>query len=393
MNILFLTDNPTLGGTIRILQSWLPLMPGCGLNGHVVTPPGSDFVQWLTANAVPHTANPMPWPSLRWPFPSIYHAGRLALWARQHRIDLIHCNEHNVYPFALLLRRFLPRPLVCHVRYKLEPGYSAWLFGGPARQPDALLWTSRQQQLDSKEAIDGIVSKDRQHTIPLGLDLQSFGTRCDTRDTTRANWGFRPEEIVIGQACALRPRKRLEEFVELVARLASEDERVVGVLAGDARPGDEAYRNRILGLIDQTGLGRRFRWLGNLDDIEPFDQAIDVFVSTSEYETFGNSVCEAMACARPVAAYRGGSVAEVVGDAGLVVETGDLPSLVKAVRQLIRSQELREELGHRAVRRVAERFNPSETLRQLTDVYEKILGQQRPGGTRSPHRRVSSVVR
>src|SRR5262249_41929434 len=154
-----------------------------------------------------------------------------------------------------------------------------------------------------------------------------------------------PEEIVIGQACALRPRKRLEEFIELVARLASEDERVVGVLAGDARPGDEAYRNRILGLIGQTGLGRRFRWLGNLDAIERLDQALDIFVSTSEYETFGNSVCEAMACGRPVAGYRGGSVAEVVGDAGLVVETGDLPSLVNAVRELLRRQELREELG------------------------------------------------
>src|SRR5262249_28331544 len=156
------------GGTIRILQSWLPLMRRRGLTGHVVTPPGSDFLQWLSANEVSHTTSPMPWPSRRWPFPTLYYSWRLARWARRHQIDIIHCNEHNISPFAVVLRRMLRRPLVCHVRYKLDPGYPEWLFGKPSRQPDALLWTSRQQRADSAAAMGQVVPSDRQHIIPLG---------------------------------------------------------------------------------------------------------------------------------------------------------------------------------------------------------------------------------
>ena len=114
LRVLYLTDNPTLGGTIRILQSWLLLGRQDGsVCGHVAIRPESDFAQWLAANEVPFTHNPLPWPSRRWPVPSLWHAWRLARWAKRHAIQVLHCNEHNIYPFATLLRRLTGLPLVC----------------------------------------------------------------------------------------------------------------------------------------------------------------------------------------------------------------------------------------------------------------------------------------
>ena len=40
MNVLFVTNNRTLGGTIRILQSWLLLAPSHGIQASVVIPTG-----------------------------------------------------------------------------------------------------------------------------------------------------------------------------------------------------------------------------------------------------------------------------------------------------------------------------------------------------------------
>src|SRR5439155_1598899 len=135
MRVLFLTDNPTLGGTINILKSWLRLGRPEGLQGYVAIPLGSKFAQWLVENEIPFLENPMTWPN-RWrPLPGLWQAAKLAHWAHRRDIQVIHCNEHNVYPFALLLRRFLPRPVVCHVRYRLERSFTQWAFGG-RRQPD-----------------------------------------------------------------------------------------------------------------------------------------------------------------------------------------------------------------------------------------------------------------
>jgi glycosyltransferase involved in cell wall biosynthesis len=375
MKVLFLTNNPNLGSTARILQHWLLLGRQEGLQGFVVARTPGDLVAWLASNGVPHFVNLMPWPSRGWPFPSLWHAWKVARWARRAGVEIIHCNEHDVYPFALLLRRLLRLPAVCHVRFRLERAFAEWAFR-EGRCPEALLWTSCQQRDDCACAVKGLVPVARQHVVPLGIDLQTFGTIGAARAETRHKWGVGPQEVVVGTASALRPRKRIEDFVELVAKLAHQDSRVVGALAGDAVPGDESYRDQVLRQIEETALGRRFKWLGNLEPIEPFYHAIDVFVSTSEYETFGNSVCEAMACSRPVAAYSGGSVHEVVGSAGFIVSTADLSALTARVTELVRDQQLRVEFGARGRQRVADTFTPVKSLEQLKRIYLSLLPER-----------------
>jgi glycosyltransferase involved in cell wall biosynthesis len=235
------------------------------------------------------------------------------------------------------------------------------------------LWTAHYQRDACAEAVSGIVPLDRQHVVRLGVDLSQFGGDVQAGRTLRATWGIRDEEIIVGTASPLRPRKRVLDFVQLIKTLASRNAKVVGVLAGGVVAGDESYRDLVQERVVESGLGRRLRWVGHLEPVEPFYQACDVVVSTSECETFGNSVCEAMACSKPVAAYRGGSVAEVIGDAGAVVETGDLEGLTSAVLRLLETPNVRQELGQRARRRVAEQFNPSHSYEQLSAIYRDLL--------------------
>ncbi len=388
--ILFLTNNPNLGSTARILQSWLELGRSVGLEGVVVAQSEGDLTRWLESRGFPCRVDPMPWPDRRWPIPSLGHAWRVARWARRQGVELVHCNEHNVYPFGLMLRRLLGVPLVCHVRFLVSRAFCEWAFGLPSRRPDALLWTSCQQRDDSAAAVAGLVPEQRQRILYLGLDLGRFGRLGAGRDATRREWGVASDEIVVGTASAFKPIKRLEEFIDLVADLASENPRIVGRIAGDAMPGDEAYREDLLGRIASKELGRRLQWLGNLEPIEPFHHALDIFVSTCEYETFGNSVCEAMACGRAVAAYRGGSVGEVVGAAGRVVETGDLAGLKAAVRELAEQSQFRLELGQAARQRVTETFDPAKTLIDLMSVYASLLNRER-GLAWSDHRELKQT--
>ncbi len=360
----------TIGSTGRILQHWLQIGARAGLTGSLVVRPGSEYAQWGMSGGVATLVDAMPWPSRRAPWHCLWHALRVARWARRHGVEIIHCNEHDVYPFATVLRRVLPRPLVCHVRFRLDGGFAEWAFG--RRPPDALLWTSHQQKADSAAAITGLVPEERQHVVRLGVELADVERYRDQGRELRQKWGIRAEEILVGIPSPLRPRKKVEDFVTMFARLADRHPQVVGVIAGQEVAGDEAYRARIEQAVADSGLGRRLRWVGYLQPIEPFHHACDVSVSTSEYETFGNSVCEAMACGKAVAGYRGGSVAEVVGEAGMIVETGDVEGLTAAVERLVCDGELRRSLGGKAGERVATEFNPSQSLRQLAAIYASI---------------------
>jgi glycosyltransferase involved in cell wall biosynthesis len=372
VRVLYLTANPNLGSTARTLQTWLLLGRECGLEAWVGVQKHGALTDWLETNRIPYQVNRMPWFDKKNPFKSLRQAWKLAHWARQAKVDLVHCNEHDVYPFGIFVARLARCPIVCHVRFQVAEGFCRWAFN-KGRQPDALLWTSQQQRFDCAAAINGNIPSDRQRVIHLGLDFTKFGKCHETREATRKQWGIRPNEIVLGNASALRPVKRIEDFVELVRLLSQRWPGVVGVLAGPVIPGDEGYHDTILRQIERATPGRRFRWLGNMDDIEPLYHAIDIYVSTSAYETFGMSVCEAMACRRPVVAYRGGSVHEVVGEAGLIVETGDLPALTAAAEKLVRYPERRDELAEYGYQRVAEHFNAANSLQQVIQLYESIL--------------------
>ncbi len=370
---IWLTMNPNLGASARSLQDWVLLGKDAGLSISVVIQKDGDLKKWLEETRVPHLLDPMYWPDRKRILLSVLHAWKLKRWMKKHHVQLIHCYEHDLYPFAVLLRQMTSCPLLCHVHFSLDRAFSSWAFGGPRKQPDALIWTSHQQQSDCAGVLAGLVPPSKEHVVPLGLDISRFGSHTEQREELRRSLDIAPDEVVIGAACALRARKRVDDFLELVRLLQARDSRVVGLLAGGEVSGDEAYAREIIPKIralEETG---RFRWLGNLEPVEPLMQATDIFVSTSEYETFGMSVLEAMACGKPVVAYRGGSVQEVLADTGLGAETGDLPTLVSLAQSLIADGDRRNILGTAARRRVAEEYNPHKSLKQLKQIYDSLV--------------------
>jgi glycosyltransferase involved in cell wall biosynthesis len=340
-----------------------------GWEGAVCVAERGELADWLARNSFRYVINPMPWLDLKKPWTGIA-AIRLGYWVKRNCIDIIQCNEHQLYPFATILAKLTGVPVVCHVRCKLPSGFARWAFC--KREPDALIWCTRHMAAECGPELNGQVHAERQHIVPLGLRLPEIAGVQPSAFKQRVNGGGK--QVVIGMACFIRPGKRVEDFLKLAGRLRqSSDARFV--LAGGPAKGDEKYFQELQVAIKEHIARGTIEWLGHVDPIDQFFRAIDIFVSTSEHESFGMSVCEAMAFGKPVAAYRGGSVADVVGDSGLIVETGDLDALADAVERLITDRDLRLALAVKARQRVADEFDPAKSFKQLRAIYSSLLGK------------------
>src|SRR5664279_3399790 len=91
---------------------------------------------------------------------------------------------------------------------------------------------------------------------------------------------------------------------------------------GPDRPAAEA-------LCREKGIAPHVSFLGNMSALEAVMPAADLYVLTSDSESFGLSALEAQACGVPVLGYRAGGLPEVVvhGETGFLREVGDVDGL------------------------------------------------------------------
>ena len=103
--------------------------------------------------------------------------------------------------------------------------------------------------------------------------------------------------------------------------------------------------------------------------------AARLFIYPSAYEGFGLDPLEALSVGCPVVASSGGSLEEVVGDAGLLVEPNNEKALCEAIVYAWHDDTLRERLSAQGMERARD-FTWERTARQTWDLYLKAM---RPG--------------
>jgi glycosyltransferase involved in cell wall biosynthesis len=100
--------------------------------------------------------------------------------------------------------------------------------------------------------------------------------------------------------------------------------------------------------------------------------ASSVFVCLSEHEGFCLPVLEALHFGLPVIAYRAGGVPEVAGDAAVMLDEKDLPTIAELIDLCAREQPLRDELARRGEARLAA-FAPDRTEQAVRELVESLL--------------------
>jgi UDP-glucose:(heptosyl)LPS alpha-1,3-glucosyltransferase len=125
---------------------------------------------------------------------------------------------------------------------------------------------------------------------------------------------------------------------------------------------------------EDTHNNKRVLFLGPRRDIHMFYAAADMFVFPALYEPFGNVHLEALASGLPVitTAATGGSEILKHGEDGFVVPAPeDTAAIAGAISRLIQG-ETRERMSE-AARKKAEAFTFKRHIKQVTDLYDKVL--------------------
>lgn len=138
--------------------------------------------------------------------------------------------------------------------------------------------------------------------------------------------------------------------------------------------GDGPERAALQALIDELGLQSRVTLLGSVPRarVPTLLDGADAFVLSSNYETFGVVVVEALALGLPVVATAcGGPDSIVTPDDGLLVEVDNIDQLSHAM-QTVRQQIVR--FDSNAIRaRCAARYGEPAIVQRLMSIYRELI--------------------
>ena len=166
-------------------------------------------------------------------------------------------------------------------------------------------------------------------------------------------------------------KKNLGVLVQTLLNLRHEGFKVKLVFVGADYPKspDIALRKT----IEQSGLRSEVVFLGRVPDQDLpgiYNGAITTLLP-SFHEGFGLSAIEALACGTPLVANQTGAMAEVVGDAAILLPAIEEESLTRSLKELLTNSDLRKRLKQAGLSR-AKLFTREVTASQTLSIYEAI---------------------
>jgi glycosyltransferase involved in cell wall biosynthesis len=184
------------------------------------------------------------------------------------------------------------------------------------------------------------------------------------------------------------PKKELigREDVPLlisVARLQPQKDHstLLRALAKAERPahlllvGEGELKASLAKLAADLGISERVHFLGRRSDVPDLLRSCDLFVHSTHSDGFCIAALEAMAAGLPVVATHVPGLADVIGDAGVLVPSGDAGAFGRAISSLLDSAERRAALSRAALQR-AQDFTIEATAASYIQLYQRLIARR-----------------
>lgn len=233
--------------------------------------------------------------------------GRLS--ARLAGIKAIVATEHSAAPEATERR---PATRRVKAMYRIAERWGRLTIAVSAETRDVLI---RHWGLDAA----------RVTVIPNGVDVQAMTPTPSARAACRARLGIPEQHRVLVTTGRLSQGKHVDRLIDAVARLTvGEGRRDVDLLV----VGDGDLRTQLIQHAAELGVCDQVRFIGEVADVLPYLACADVYVSASEYETYGISIVEAYVSGLPVVYHNSPAAADLarVADGGRLQRSSPEPA-------------------------------------------------------------------
>lgn len=313
------------------------------------------------------------YPLFEYPPYDLALAVRMHEVVRDHQLDVLHCHYAIPHATSAWIAREMLREEGRDVRVVTTLHGTDITIVGQERS----FYSITKFSIERSDAVTAVSEYLRDETNRafgcVGCDVQVIPNFIDPALYDRSRHRFPiPEEIVQGRKVLMhisnfRPVKRVRDIVQTFARINATVPSLL-VMIGDGPDRVEAEAE-----ARELGVAEWVLFLGKIDAIAPLLAGADLFLLTSDKESFGLSALEALASGVPVIGARAGGLPEVVHDGvtGVLCEVGDVDAMAQAGIAILSDPARWHAMSAAAATDARHRFSEDAVVAQ----YEALYGQ------------------
>jgi len=204
--------------------------------------------------------------------------------------------------------------------------------------------------------------------VPFGVDINLFSPG----DNDFSN----KKEITIGTVKSLEIKYGIDFLIKAFNETvkANPDKNLKLLIVGDGSKKTEYQK-----LCAQLGISDKVTFTGKVkhSEIINYHKQIDIFVSLSvlDSESFGVSLVEAMACAKPVIASDVAGFKEVIGNenCAYIVPRNSYKEAATAITKYLQTPKEALQMGLKARKRVIENYDWNKNVEQMLTIYRGLM--------------------
>lgn len=300
-------------------------------------------------------------------------AGKMIDIVKTDNLDVLHV--HYAIPHAsaaLLAKQILATQGINIPVVTTLHGTDITLVGREATMETVVTWSI--QNSDAVTAVSDSLKQDTYKHFNINKEITVIPNFIDfTRFNKQKKEHFKKaiapnNEKILVHTSNFRKVKRVEDVVRVFAKVNK-------VIPGKLLLiGDGPERANIEKICREEDLCENITFLGKQDAIEEILSVCDLFLLTSESESFGLAALEAMACQVPVISTNAGGIPEVNinGVTGYMSNVGDIDDMAANAIKILENDEVLQKFKENSLQQ-AKRFDLKVVLKEYETVYENCI--------------------
>ena len=381
--ILYLHAGAEMYGADKVLLDLIKGLDKERFEAHVILPNQGLLVSEL--EKVGAIVSVLPYPILRRKYftpKGIFHyfkdyfsySKELASYAKLQKIDLIHNNTTAVFE-GMYLAKKANIPLIWHIHeIILKPRFIFHIMSYLISRKSTKVVAVSNAVKNHFESSRFWKQKQTIDVIYNGVDSEIYHPYSeDVRQKLKEQFGIPAHSKVLGMVGRVNAWKGQTDFLQAVETLLKEDATLHAVMVGGVFEGEEWRMEELLAAVESSPISKQI----TVKDFDPntvdLYNLFDVFVLPSTNpDPLPTVVLEAMACGKPIVAYRHGGVTEMVVENynGQFAEVKNPQDLSEKIKEVLEDSARLEQYSQHSRNRQVEAFS----LKAYVERFSKLYG-------------------